>query len=168
MIRVLETERLRLRGPRPADIPEVIAFWASDRSRHVGGPRNPQGAWEDYAVAFGSWLIDGFGYWAIESRDDHRFVGLVGFCHPPNFPEPEMGWALMGHAEGKGYATEAASAALGWCRTNLRLPSLVSYIEPANHRSIRLAARLGAWRDTDARAADEGDIVMRHMPGGAG
>jgi RimJ/RimL family protein N-acetyltransferase len=166
MIPILDTPRLRLRGPKAADIPEVIAFWASDRSRHVGGPRGPQGAWEDYMAAFGSWLITGFGYWAIESRDDGRFAGWVGFCHPPHFPEPEMGWALMDQAEGKGYAKEAASAALGWCRANLRLPSLVSYIEPGNHRSIQLALLLGARRDPDAQAADEGDIVMRHMPGG--
>jgi RimJ/RimL family protein N-acetyltransferase len=164
MIPVIDTPRLRLRGPKPSDIPDVIAFWASDRSRHMGGPRNAAGAWDDYMAPFGSWMIAGFGYWAIETREEGRFVGTLGFAHPPHFPEPEMGWALLDHAESQGFATEAGLAALEWCRSSLRLPSLVSYMDPANLRSRRLAERLGAWHDTDAMAADEGDIVMRHDP----
>jgi RimJ/RimL family protein N-acetyltransferase len=39
---------------------------------------------------------------------------------------------------------------------------LVSYIDPANHRSLRLAERLGARPDPGALAEDEGDVVMRY------
>lgn len=162
MIPVLDTPRLRLRGPQPEDIPQVIAFWASDRSRFMGGPRSTARAWEDYMAAFGSWLLTGFGYWAIETRDTTRFLGTIGFAHPPHFPEPEMGWALLDHAEGRGFAFEAGQAALDWGRANLRLPSLVSYMDPANHRSRRLAERLGAQLDPFATPEDPGDLVMRH------
>jgi RimJ/RimL family protein N-acetyltransferase len=166
MIPVIETARLRLRGPQPADLPHVIAFWASDRSRHMGGPRDRVRAHDDYMAGFGSWFLAGYGYWAIEARDDGRFIGTLGVAHPPHFPEPEMGWALLAGAEGRGFATEAGLAALGWCRANLTLASLVSYIDPDNRRSLRLAERLGARPDPGAVAEDAGDVVMRHMVGG--
>ena len=48
---------------------------------------------------------------------------------------------------------------------NAAVPSLVSYIDRDNTRSIRLAERLGAVRD-DATATPNGDpcLVFRHLP----
>ncbi|MFD2205828.1 hypothetical protein [Kiloniella antarctica] len=39
----------------------------------------------------------------------------------------------------------------------------MSYIAPENHRSIKLAERLGAVLDTQGKAADHGDLVYRHL-----
>ncbi len=64
--------------------------------------------------------------------------------------------------EGKGYAFEAANAVLDWAFLTREMPTLVSYIAPQNARSIALAERLGATRDTEAKAPNEGDLVYRH------
>jgi RimJ/RimL family protein N-acetyltransferase len=76
---------------------------------------------------------------------------------------------LQAGAEGRGFASEAAAAvrdhafrALGW-------PTLVSYMDPENDRSVRLAERLGGVRD-DAAARPAGPdecIVYRYPAPGA-
>ena len=68
---------------------------------------------------------------------------------------------MEGH-EGKGLAYEAAHLALGWFAKEAVVASLVSYIDPYNHRSIQLAKRLGAVLDTKAKGEDETDLVYRH------
>ena len=63
--------------------------------------------------------------------------------------------------EGRGLAQEAARAALDWTWANTDLASLVVYIDPTNHRSIRLGERLGGCRDAEAAMVDDGDVVLR-------
>ncbi len=167
MIPVLQTERLTLRGPRREDFAPYAAFWASPRSVHEGGPRHPRAAWEDFAAGFGLWLLEGAGTWSVEERESGAFAGIVGLYHPEHFPEVEIGWALLEPFEGRGIAQEAARAALAWAWENTELPSLVSYIDPANVRSIRLGERLGGRRDPEAKTYDPGDVVLRYLrPGG--
>ncbi len=162
MIPTLTTDRLILRAPQRADFAPFAAFWASERSVHEGGPRDLRGAWEDFAAGFGLWLIEGFGTWSVEERATGAPVGVIGYFHPADFPELEIGWTVFDGFEGKGYAFEAAMAARAWGYAEGGLTTLVSYIDPANTRSIRLAERMGARRDPDAPGVDTGDVVMRH------
>lgn len=162
MIPVLQTERLTLRGPRRGDLAPYAAFWASPRSVHEGGPRDERQAWEDFAASFGLWAIEGIGNWSVEERATGAFAGIVGLNHPVVFPEVEIGWTLLESAEGRGIAQEAARAVFAWAWANTDLTSLVSYIDPANARSIRLAERLGGRPDAQAARIDEGDVVMRY------
>ena len=73
-----------------------------------------------------------------------------------------MGWLTPPEGEGKGYAFEAANAVLDWAFLTRGMPTLVSYINPLNARSIALAERLGAAHDASAKAAHDGDLVYRH------
>jgi RimJ/RimL family protein N-acetyltransferase len=49
-----------------------------------------------------------------------------------------------------------------WAFAERRLPTLVSYCDPANERSIAVAERLGAVRDDLAPRQDPEDVVFRH------
>jgi RimJ/RimL family protein N-acetyltransferase len=82
---------------------------------------------------------------------------------PPEYPERELGWVILEGFEGKGYAFEAAKLARAYAFETLKFETLVSYIDPDNARSIRLAEKLGAVRD-DKAARPEGDgcLVYRH------
>ena len=142
MIPTLTTERLLLRPPRRDDFAPFAAFWASDRSVHEGGPRDLRGAWEDFAAGFGLWAIEGFGTWSVEDRATGALAGVIGYFHPADFPELEIGWVVLDGFEGRGIAYEAAMAARDWGYREKGLTTLVSYIDPANARSIRLAAGL--------------------------
>lgn len=160
----LRTVRLRLRAPILADYPAFAAFMASDRARYMGGPHVGWAAWGSFCHDIAGWRLFGHGALMIDRLSDGACIGQVSINHGPLFPEKELGWMLYDGFEGHGYAAEAAAALRDWAFATLRLETLVSYIDPANAPSIRLAQRLGALRDAAATPQDDGDLVYRHAP----
>ena len=110
----------------------------------------------------GHWVLYGYGPWMVTIKGSDRAVGSVGVWHPEGFPERELGWLLWPDAEGRGIAFEAAQAARDHDFRTHGTKTLVSYIDPDNARSIRLAERLGAVVDPDAAKPDPTDLVYRH------
>lgn len=159
----LTTERLVLRPLRRSDFEPLAALYATDRSRYIDGPRPAVQVWRDLLYDAGQWSILGYGTWAVERRGDGACLGQVGINRPLDYPEDELGWLLFEGFEGQGYAFEAAARARAFAFETLGLGTLVSYIDPDNAPSIRLAERLGAVRDASARTP-EGDacLVFRH------
>lgn len=147
---VLRTGRLTLRARRVDDFDAYAAFFASPRSGHEDGPMDRDAEWKEFAANAGLWLLRGYGALSIEETATGRYCGETGLFHPDDSPEPEIGWILMEHAEGRGIAHEAAAAVRDWAFAVHPFPSLVNYIAPENARSIRLAERLGAVRDDAA------------------
>lgn len=93
----------------------------------------------------------GFGLWAVEVKGGPPFIGFVGLS-VPNFDAPfmlavEAGWRLAAAYWGRGYATEAAGAAVRFGFTTVGLPEIVAFTNPANTRSRRVMERLGMRRD---------------------
>lgn len=164
-IPTLTTDRLFLREPALADWPAFAEMVTSDRARFMGGPFTVAGAWGLFCHGIALWRLFGIGILSIEVRETGQYVGQIEINQGPRCPEPELGWQLNTGAEGKGYAFEAASAMRDWAFRDHDLKTLVSYIAPHNARSIRLAERLGATLDRDARVQDPGDLVYRHLPG---
>jgi RimJ/RimL family protein N-acetyltransferase len=158
----LQTERLTLRAPLREDFAPFAAIFASERARYVGGPFDQKGAWHAFATGVAQWHLSGFGVWTVEDRATRGYCGDVGLLHPAFFAETELGWTLTAAAEGRGIAHEAALAARDWAWAHLSVPSLVSYIDRDNARSIRLAERLGARPDPGAARPDPEDVVYRH------
>jgi RimJ/RimL family protein N-acetyltransferase len=161
-IPVLETDRLRLRAPALSDFDAYAAFLGSDRAIHERGPMDRRAAWREFCASLACWSLRGFGGWSVTDRSDGGYLGEVGLFQPVEYPEPEIGWMVVPEAEGRGIAHEAALAVRVWAYGRLGLKTLVSYIDPANARSIRLAERLGARLDRDAPGIDPGDLVYRH------
>ncbi|MBF9035386.1 GNAT family N-acetyltransferase [Rhodobacterales bacterium HKCCE2091] len=170
---VLTTERLTIRAPEASDIDAFIAFATHERARFIGGgaETTPGQAWRIFAILSGHWHLRGYGTFVYAERGTGRPIGSAGPWHPGNWPEQELGWTVWGAGdEGRGYAHEAmlairdhAFGALGWT-------TAVSYIDPANTRSIALAERLGCTLDPDAPVpySDEPTLVYRHpAPGTA-
>lgn len=143
-IPTLETERLFLRALREDDFEAEAAFFESERSRLVGGPLPRDQVWRVVAGMIGHWALRGFGFWALEEKASGRYMGRVGLWQPEGWPGVEIGWTLMDHAEGKGFAFEAALVARRYAYEELELTALISLIEGSNTRSEALATRLGA------------------------
>jgi RimJ/RimL family protein N-acetyltransferase len=160
VIPVLETERLRLRAPTLADFEPVAAFFASERSRFVGGPRDRFQSWRSFAANTGHWALKGFGMWAVEERATGRYLGQIGLHAPEGWVVPrEVGWILVEPAaEGRGYAREAALAARDHAWRALGWTEAWSVIAPENGRSLGLARRLGC-RLERRDALPDGDAV---------
>ena len=163
-IPTLETPRLILRTPRMEDFPAYATLMASPRSIYMGGPFDQRGAWGMFCHDVALWSLYGHGALMIDVKNTGTCVGQVGINHGPLFPEKELGWLLYDGFEGHGYATEAAEALRDWAFATLNLPTLVSYFDPENHRSMAVSARLGGTRDDNATVQDEGDVVYRYHP----
>ncbi|MGR3714047.1 MAG: GNAT family N-acetyltransferase [Shimia sp.] len=161
-IPVLETKRLILRGPEPEDYPNFKATFASYRSRFMGGPLNAYETWMLYAAEIGHWNIRGYGMWMIHDKATDKTLGMAGGWFPAQWPEREIAWIIWPEKAGHGYALEATHAARRYFYDTLGWDSAVSYIDPKNLDSIRLAERLGATRDREAASVDGHDVVYRH------
>jgi len=148
----LETSRLILRPFQESDFASYAEMCA-DREvmQYVGdgGTLSREEAWRQMAMLSGHWVLRGFGMWAVAERTMGEFVGRVGLHFPEGWPGREIGWALAKSHWGKGYAFEAAAAALAFAFDTLEWPRAISLIDRRNLRSIRLAERLGERYESD-------------------
>lgn len=113
----------------------------------------------------------GFGLWAVEVLGGAPFIGFVGITpvrfQAPFTPAVEVGWRLARPFWGRGYATEAARAALDDGFVRVGLTEVVSFTAVANGRSRRVMERLGMTRDPaddfDHPLVPPGHPLRRHM-----
>jgi RimJ/RimL family protein N-acetyltransferase len=142
----IETERLTLRPFREDDVSPFFELSQDpDVMRYVGDRRVPtlQESWRAIAGWLGHWALRGYGQWAIEERSSGRLIGRAGIINPVDWPGPEVGYVLGRAWWGRGYATEAARAAMDWGFEQIGFADLLSLIDPANLASIAVATRLG-------------------------
>jgi RimJ/RimL family protein N-acetyltransferase len=163
-IPTLSTQRLTLRAPCAADFDVFADFFSSDRAKYVGGPATREQSWRMWATELGHWPLRGYGRWALEEKATGKFVGITGPWNPEGWPEPEIGWDLMNGYEGKGYATEAALAALTYAYETLGWPTAISLVAPPNDGSRHVAKRMGATYDGMFAHERHGDLeIWRHL-----
>ncbi|WP_181893240.1 GNAT family N-acetyltransferase [Falsiruegeria mediterranea] len=143
-IPTISTPRLTLRPIEARDFASFTAFFASERSKFVGGPMSAEQSWRALATELGHWQLRGFGRWAVEESETGKFAGIIGPWFPHGWPEPELGWDLMNGFEGKGYATEAALASREYAYDTLGWKTAISLVAPENHGSRNVAKRMGA------------------------
>jgi RimJ/RimL family protein N-acetyltransferase len=150
-IPIVETDRLRLRGHTLADFAHTQALWGDAAVvEYLGGkPFTREECWTRFLRYTGHWSLLGFGYWLVEEKETGEFVGEVGFgnfkrdLEPALGEIPELGWVLAASKHGKGYATEAAQAALGWGRQHFRSQDFACIIHPDHRASIKVARKCG-------------------------
>ena len=135
MIPILQTERLVMRAPRGEDLDAWAAIMGDpDVARYVApAPMTRDEAWRSIAASLGHWQLRGYGAWAVERKSDGAMIGRVGM----------IGWTLGKAYWGKGYATEAASAAMRYAFFTQSVDRLISNIDPENTPSQAVAVRLG-------------------------
>lgn len=168
----LTTDRLVLRGFRPADRPAFAAMNADPLvMRHFVQPlsRAESDAFLDRIAD--QWQAHGWGLWAVERRDTGALVGHTGLW-PVRFaaaftPRVEVGWRLAAEQWGQGYATEAGRAALAYAFGTLGWSEVVSFTAAENLRSQAVMDRLGMARepvwDFDHPQVPVGHRLRRHL-----
>lgn len=142
----LDTPRLRMRAWRNSDLDAYAAMCADPEvMRYIGtgATQTRAEAWRAMAAFLGHWALRGFGMWAVETKAGGELVGRVGFIQPEGWPGFELGWLLGREHWGKGYAREAAKAALRFNEEILGRDRVISLIRPENAPSIKLALALG-------------------------
>ena len=143
---IIITERLTLRGLSDADVGAFARFFGSEHSSFYGGPIQPEESWRKLAMYAGHWVLRGYGPWAVTLTDTGETVGMVGPWYPEGWPEPEITYFLLEDYIGKGYATEAARAALDWAFAQ-GWSTAISAVAPENTASIEIAKRLNGKPD---------------------
>ena len=133
MTTTLQTERLTLRMFRDGDLDDYAALVADPEvMRYIGNGATGDRAtaWRHMAMLLGHWQLRGYGVWAVTETGRDRVIGRLGFFNPEGWPGFELGWMLARAARGKGYATEAARAALAYAFDELGRDAVISLIYP--------------------------------------
>lgn len=147
----LETERLILRAFTIEDFDDYFAM-SSDPDNFLHSDRGPQTsdeAWTRLLRHVGHWALLRYGLFAIEEKGSGRFVGEAGLSDfrrqlGPEFDDvPEASWSVASWAQGRGYATEAAQAALDWIEKERAAHRTVCLIHAENAPSVTVARKLG-------------------------
>ncbi|MEO8813598.1 MAG: GNAT family N-acetyltransferase [Caulobacteraceae bacterium] len=141
----LTTARLSLRPILAEDFDPWAAMAADEEVMRFIGHAMPRSvAWRGFVSTAGSWAIQGFGMFSVIETRSGRWVGRIGPLCPEGWPGTEVGWGLAREAWGKGYAVEAAAAAMDWAFDHLGWSEIIHCIDPANVASRKVAERLGS------------------------
>ncbi len=143
----LETPRLLLRPLVSADAAPFLEIHEDPEVKQfvtLGAPPGGlSGAWRNIAMMLGHWTLRGYGPWTLVERSSGLVLGRAGFWNPEGWPGLEIGWVVRRSHWGRGLATEAAIACLDWLWTQTPVDHVISIIQPDNHRSIRVALKIG-------------------------
>jgi len=150
----LRTARLILRAWRHEDL-EPFAALNADPAVMEHFPGTLTRAASDAAAAHirAELAERGFGLWAVEVPGEAEFVGFTGLS-VVRFDAPftraaqpseviEVGWRIARAHWGRGYAPEAAQAALRYGFEALGLGEIVAFTAIGNTRSRRVMEKLG-------------------------
>lgn len=174
----LATDRLILRPPVAEDLPWVLEHMNTEGvMRHLAGVRPAEAVADSLADDIAAFHSGGHQRWTVWLRGGPEQaamrVGRVGLFHlraaaaPPVLQgQREIGWTFAASHWGKGYASEAARAVLGYAFGTLGLPVLWSQTSDSNIASTRMMHRLGftarpelGYIDPDYPAADNPTTV---------
>lgn len=150
---MIETQRLVLRNWREADIAPFLTHTNTPAvMRWLGGVTPEAEAARRIRERIMVWQDErGFTFWVVERRADGELLGFCGIkiADTPGSPVEgayEIGWRLREDAWGRGYAKEAAIAALDFAFESLDADRVVALTCNGNQPSWRLMERLGMTR----------------------
>lgn len=168
--RLIETQRLILRAPIPADRTALHAMWADPRVMADLGPVKDAAASDAALAKHDGYRHEGLGFVTVERRADRAVLGFCGLKRgdPPNpiAGEVEAGWMIAHDFWRQGYALEAMTAVLerGWARFDM--PRIVAITSARNAASQAMMVRLGMTRLGDGDFEHAGfapDDPLRHI-----
>ncbi|OYW08405.1 MAG: hypothetical protein B7Z53_04800 [Rhodospirillales bacterium 12-71-4] len=88
------------------------------------------------------WLVRGYGSWAVYERETGQFLGITGLMERPDGRGIALRYALWPSCRGKGFAREAARAALAF-GFRRGLARIIAVAWEANQASRDVACDIG-------------------------
>jgi RimJ/RimL family protein N-acetyltransferase len=149
---VIETGRLKLRKWCGSDVaPNTAMLSDPGTARFITSDGKPVTdelvGWRNAAIMSGHWVLNGVGMFVVEEKSSGKFAGRVGPWFPPGWPGFEVGWGISSEFRGRGYAVEAARAAIDWSFATFELDRIIHCIDCENTASQAVARRLGAKKE---------------------
>jgi ribosomal-protein-alanine N-acetyltransferase len=142
----LETGRLLLRPLSEADVAAV--------HRVSNEPLVRRYLWDDEPVPRAKikelvvqsermFSEEGLGLFGVRLRGSEELVGFCGFIRLEGMEEPELGYELLPQVWGRGLATEAALACIGYAFEVAGLERVIAGADAPNAASLRVMEKLG-------------------------
>ena len=152
-IHTLRTPRLKLSAPTDTDIDAIFAIHSDARTyehRPDLAMQTREEATELARAWQANWRERKLGYYVVSTLDGTT-IGFTGVRHSEEAGEEVLNlyYRFAPDSQGKGYAKEAAAAAIAKARERFPQLPVVAIIDPTNEASIALALKLG----------------LRHVPG---
>jgi RimJ/RimL family protein N-acetyltransferase len=167
--RAILSDRLELVSMSPEIVEALLAGRAAEAAELIGGefvdgwPVGHEGFFRSRLDQMRAdptlqpWLIR-----ALVLRDSREVVGHAGFHGPPGVngkrdPDAvEVGYEVFPAFRGRGLATEAAAALIGWARDGHGIRRFIASIAPSNDPSLAIAAKLGFVRTGEQWDEEDG------------
>lgn len=92
---------------------------------------------------YGDYRENGFGRWAVIRKSDSKFLGWCGLKKHRQTDEVDIGFRFFEEFWNAGYATESASACLGYAFSALDLDSVIGRVMRENAASVRVLEKIG-------------------------
>lgn len=143
----LETERLLLRPFEPADAEGIFETWGDPvamRCIPSGALPNVEAARQKVGRFMEHQAAHGFSLWPVIEKASGRVIGDCGLLLVAwNGPEVELAYRFSRASWGKGYASEAAGAALRHGFDVVGLDAIIAVTDPGHVASRRVMEKNG-------------------------
>lgn len=128
------------------NLPELVRLKADPAvfELMLHGVRTPERTREELEDDIAFWRVRGYGTWAVHLTAEERFLGIAGLMERPDGRGIALRYALWPADRGRGYAREAAAAALAFGH-RAGLPRIIAV----------------AWAENVASRLVLGDLRMR-------
>ena len=153
----IDTERLHLRQIRHEDADAMMAIYSGEEMmRFLAQPPTDT---REKAIGLIDWFADNFQNqigidWGITLKDETELIGMGGaYGWNRTDRKIDLGYHILTPYWGKGYATEAARAIIGWCFENLDLHRIQADCTDGNIASEKVMLKCGfkvegIWRES--------------------
>ena len=160
-------EQLRLRRPGPEDLEAYETLFRHAEVERWLRPApltafTATDAREMLHADIGHWRELEYGPWALVETGGERFAGRAGLHRTTveGIPMTELAWTTDPTFQGRGFATEAAAAAIELGRA-VGLREVVAMTLPGNAASRRVAEKIGMTADGEVSHAGMPHVLYR-------
>lgn len=151
---IAETARLILRTEAPGDLDRWMeAMNTAAVRKHLGGVQERHEIEAGFARKAAGIAKDGYGFWHLQTKDDGLLIGQCGIgpieteaAGPVLNGAVQIGWSIAESHWRKGYALEAAQAAIDLAFTRHGLVLVYAQTSDANIASWQMMEKLGMER----------------------
>jgi ribosomal-protein-alanine N-acetyltransferase len=148
----IHSERLELISLSPETIDALLAGSPTALTVPEGWPSQGDGQWLRRRAEqmrgspdWQEWLVRA----VVVADDGRQTIGHAGFHGPPGInglraeDAVEVGYTIFEPYRGRGYATEAARALMGWARDEHGIRRFIASVAPGNEPSLAIVRKLG-------------------------
>ncbi|CAH0274386.1 GNAT family N-acetyltransferase [Roseomonas sp. CECT 9278] len=162
--RIVNTDRLMLIPPGRENLPDLIRLKADERvfGWMLHGVRSPERTREELEDDIDFWEVRGYGTWCVFERASGDFLGICGLMERPDGRGIALRYALWPECRGKGYAREAARAALAFGHA-AGLARIIAVARYTNHASRAVMTDIGMSPCADYTRKGEAMLIFESL-----